>query len=712
MTSLKDRPGRALRVCGAIAALALAGLPAQRASAAEGTPRDSLLVLDASGSMWGQIDGVNKIVIAKDVVEALTYELPAQQRLGLVAYGHRRKSDCADIETLAEVGTDREALRRQIRTLTPRGMTPLSASVQHAAEKLDYRRQAATVILVSDGKETCDADPCAVGRALEKNGLDFTVHVIGFDVTVEERKGLQCLAAETGGQFLAADDAAQLAAALSTVAVPEPPPEPPAAAPATVVLKATVLDGGPLIQSKLDWSMTPADAAAPPDGDGAFAGFAADGVGVAETEVPEGPYRVRATWHGWADGKPRHGEREVQVTAGKTHVFTIPVDLELPVKLDAPATAPEGTVIDIGWQGPDGLNTLLLVTEPDAAPDDAIFFVAPAKVPAASPLKRAPLQMPPRAGRYELRYTLRQPQVVLARQDIEITPQHFSLQAPDTASIASPLDIVWGGPLSKHDLVTIVPAGDARAFDNARYSARLVPGKPVRLTTPGEAGDYEIRYVMGAAYTTYPGMQYAVKATRPLRVEDVSASVSGPATAEGGSTISVTWTGPDGWDDDWISVVPVGQGHNRDSYVALKRGAGAAPGTVEIRVPAIAGDYEIAYLVNPGRKVIARSPIRIEASTASVQAPATIKAGQEIPVHYRGAGFAGDRVVIAPADTPDGKMWGYTVNYGFAAKPAREVDGEGKIPARRTAEPGQYELRYVTGLQHQVLARTPVEITP
>ena len=31
---------------------------------------------------------------------------------------------------------------------------------------------------------------------------------------------------------------------------------------------------------------------------------------------------------------------------------------------------------------------------------------------------------------------------------------------------------------------------------------------------------------------------------------------------------------------------------------------------------------------------------------------------------------------------------------------------------RRTAEPGQYELRYVTGLQHQVLARTPVEITP
>ncbi|WP_420467293.1 VWA domain-containing protein [Panacagrimonas sp.] len=712
MKVLKDRPGLASRACGALAAIALAGLAAQAVSAAEGAPKDSLLVLDASGSMWGQIDGVNKIVIAKDVVEALTFELPAQQRLGLVAYGHRRKSDCKDIETLAEVGTDREALRRQIRSLTPRGMTPLSAAVQHAADKLDYTRQAATVILVSDGEETCDADPCALGRTLEENGLDFTVHVIGFDVTVEQRKGLQCLAAETGGQFLAADDAAQLADALSTVAISTPPPEPPPAAPATVVLKATILDGGPLIQSKLDWSMTPADPAPPTDADGAFTGFEAGGVGVVETELPEGRYRLRATWHGWKDGNPKQGQREVQVSAGKTHVFTIPVDLALPVKLDAPATAHEGAVINVGWHGPDDLSTMLLVTEPDAAPDDAIFFVSPSKVAAAEPLKRAPLQMPPRAGRYELRYTLRQPQVVLARQDIEITPQNFTLQAPERASIASPIDIVWDGPLSEHDLVTIVPAGDTRDFDNARYSARLVSGTPVQLTTPGEAGDYEIRYVMGAAYTTYPGMQYAIKATRPLRVEDVSASVSGPATAEGGATISVTWTGPDGWDDDWISVVPAGEGFNRDSYVALKRGANAAPDSEQIRVPAIAGDYEIAYLVNPGRKVIARTPIRIEASTARVEAPATIKAGQEIPVRYRGAGFAGDRVVIAPADAPDGKMWGYTVNHGFAAKPAREADGEGKIPARRTAEPGQYELRYVTGLQHQVLARTPVEITP
>tara|TARA_R110001599_G_scaffold353459_1_gene592378 strand:- start:73774 stop:73971 length:198 start_codon:yes stop_codon:yes gene_type:complete len=59
---------------------------------------------------------------------------------------------------------------------------------------------------------------------LEGKGLDFTVHVIGFDVIVEERKGLQCIADETGGKFLTADNAAQLTGAVSEIAIAEGPP--------------------------------------------------------------------------------------------------------------------------------------------------------------------------------------------------------------------------------------------------------------------------------------------------------------------------------------------------------------------------------------------------------------------------------------------------------------------------------------------------------
>ncbi|MDI1253029.1 VWA domain-containing protein [Thermomonas sp.] len=99
---------------------------------------DTILVFDASGSMWGQIDGVPKITIARDVVQGLLKDLPPEQRLGLVAYGHRRKGDCTDIQTLVPVGTDRAAISKAIAGIDPKGMTPMTAAVEHAADELKF----------------------------------------------------------------------------------------------------------------------------------------------------------------------------------------------------------------------------------------------------------------------------------------------------------------------------------------------------------------------------------------------------------------------------------------------------------------------------------------------------------------------------------------------------------------------------------------------
>ena len=87
-----------------------------------------LFVLDASGSMWGQIDGEPKIDIARRVLADLMSELPADVEIGLEAYGHNRKDDCADIEMLAPLVSDRSALKDAVQTLSPKGMTPLTES--------------------------------------------------------------------------------------------------------------------------------------------------------------------------------------------------------------------------------------------------------------------------------------------------------------------------------------------------------------------------------------------------------------------------------------------------------------------------------------------------------------------------------------------------------------------------------------------------------
>ena len=221
---------RILIAAASAAALGFASTTAQDADseAQPAAQEDAILVLDGSGSMWGQIDGVTKIEIARDTIGGLLDDMPASRRLGLMAYGHNRKGDCTDIELLADVGADRDVIRAAVDAINPKGKTPLSDAVRQAAEQLKYTENKATVILVSDGIETCDIDPCALGEELEANGVDFTAHVIGFDVAREEdaRAQLQCLAENTGGRFLEASNADELTAALQETVVEEAAPEP------------------------------------------------------------------------------------------------------------------------------------------------------------------------------------------------------------------------------------------------------------------------------------------------------------------------------------------------------------------------------------------------------------------------------------------------------------------------------------------------------
>ncbi|CAN0574379.1 unnamed protein product, partial [Laminaria digitata] len=164
----------------------------------------------------------------------------------------------------------------------------------------------------------------------------------------------------------------------------------------------------------------------------------------------------------------------------------------------------------------------------------------------------------------------------------------------------------------------------------------------------------------------------------------------------------------EGWQDDFISVVAIGaEKPNRESRAKIAKGPEAL-NPAAIRVPAIPGDYEVVYGIVPGNKIIARAPIQITQPTASVDAPDQVKIGEDFEVSYQGDGFKGDRVVVVAADAPDGKMWGYGVRYGF---PAKQGETTGLVRSRFITEPGTYEARYITGLQHQVIARDTLIVT-
>ena len=178
-------------------------------------------IVDHSGSMLGLIDGKTKLAIAHDVLDQKLAELPPGVNLGMRVYGHRipwqqTEESCEDIELVVPIDAGGgERIVRTLPTLDALGMTPISASLKLAADDFVFEQSRRnSVVLISDGLETCGEEPADVIRGLQEFGIDFSLEVIGLDVDDEAREQLQALADAAGGTYHDANNEAELAEAL------------------------------------------------------------------------------------------------------------------------------------------------------------------------------------------------------------------------------------------------------------------------------------------------------------------------------------------------------------------------------------------------------------------------------------------------------------------------------------------------------------------
>ena len=194
--------------------------------AAFGQNTPIIFILDASGSMWGQIEGIAKMEIATSVLSDAVGKLENGQPVGLIAYGHRRKGDCSDVEfLLPKENTSNEKVLQALKGIKPLGKTPLALSASLAIDNLKATKAKATIILITDGIESCDGDLCDVVRKAKQEGIEFRLHIVGFGLKEAETKGLECAANEGNGQYYDADDAKELSDILNeaiTTRIDEP----------------------------------------------------------------------------------------------------------------------------------------------------------------------------------------------------------------------------------------------------------------------------------------------------------------------------------------------------------------------------------------------------------------------------------------------------------------------------------------------------------
>lgn len=630
-----------------------------------------VLVLDASGSMWGQIKGRAKIEIAKEVICDLIDAIPTNFQTGLIVYGHRRKGDCKDIEIMIPVDNHNvAAMKAKVTAISPKGKTPLSESVKRAAEALDYTEERATVILVSDGLETCDIDPCDLSAKLAMSGVDLVVHVIGFDISKEDQYQLRCMADKTGGLFLAASDAGSLRDALfKTVEEVKAPPAPVVEDPGTAVLKGPAsVPVGSAFTVKWEGPNSRGDLIA---------------------VVKKGERNIRYVDYAYTKrGNPAKltapgvvGDYELRYVHGHSRKVIGRADLKAtPVKasVKAPAAARVAVDIEVTWQGPDYTGDYIALAQPGTDGHHRIYYTYTRK---GSPLK---LQAPSDPGTYELRYILGKSKEILAQTTIKIQAATASVQAPATAYVTSKFEVEWKGPDNQGDYIAI--AQPEKGPNHRIHYTYTKKGSPLQLLAPSDAGTYDVRYILSQ------GHKLLAKTT--IEIKPVSASVQAPATAAAASLIDVTWQGPN-HQGDYIAVVPPGQGANRRiKYTYTKKGS-----PLQLRTSSDPGTYDVIYLMSQGKKVLARTAIEIQPVSAEINPPATASVNTQIKIPWQGPGYDSDHITISRPDQAPGSR--LTYRYTNRGNPA---------VIKTPKKPGTYEVRYILGQGKKVLAKKTITV--
>lgn len=193
-----------------------------------------LFIYDSSGSMWGHQDGQPKVELGREVLNTVMAGLPPDANLGLIAYGHRQKNACSDIELLAPIGSKTPAeLKELVGKLRPNGITPLSDALATAADAFKGVEGAKMIVLITDGAEECSGDPCEVTRKLALSGLVVRVNVVGFSLSAKESAQLQCIAREGTGRYFDVKNRETLTTTIKEIThdiktyVPPPPQKPP-----------------------------------------------------------------------------------------------------------------------------------------------------------------------------------------------------------------------------------------------------------------------------------------------------------------------------------------------------------------------------------------------------------------------------------------------------------------------------------------------------
>lgn len=520
----------------------------------------SVIVFDASGSMWAQLeDGKSRVEIAREVIGDFAAERDAEVPIGVVSYGHTRRGDCGDIETVLPVGPHAGGdLAATISALNPTGKTPLTDAMAQARDLLPRTAESADIILITDGLENCGGDPCALAAEFAAEGIDLRAHVVGFAMEAEAVETLSCIPDQTGGQLFTTQSGAELADALTEVAEVEP-------AAREVTLRAVDARNDETLpgatwevreatgeevfsgreRGRITLDLMPGDHVADVDAPG-FAGEA--GFTVPDGDAPpveiamekiEATLYLRAedaetgeTLQGveWLamnvetedaietvseDGEYTRlllppGEYRIEGSLGDmTGATSVEATLDEDPRIDVALAAPEvevdlaapdeviaGADVEVTVEGADSDKDYLLIAREGSPEETSRYQRMDNRVGGDG---TQDYTAPSDPGDYELRYYLVRDDTIAARQPLTVRPAATRMEAPGEVGAEAEFEVSIGGDISGYVVIVEedrAPDDIVSRYDRMKNSVDGDEGTLTR-TAPETPGRYLLRYHAG-----------------------------------------------------------------------------------------------------------------------------------------------------------------------------------------------------------------------
>ncbi len=258
--------------------------------------------------------------------------------------------------------------------------------------------------------------------------------------------------------------------------------------------------------------------------------------------------------------------------------------------------------------------------------------------------------------------------------------------------IGAPLTVRYKGAAGVADeFATIAPEG---APDGTEPFWAYTSGKEgaVEIRVHGAPGRYEARFI-----TKVSGQSVLAGRSTVFELEQPKITLTVPESVPAATNFTVQWSGPAS-EADWIGWLPKGApdgDYNR--YHRLP--TDGSP--VTLLAPPEPGEYEVRYGNDLSPHVLARTPLKVVASTYGLTAPESAMAGTEVEVSWNAPKTKGIYITIVPQEESPAGYYEYTYT--------EEAPSPVRIQAPRNA--GPHEVRIVSEADHTILHKRPIALT-